>query len=535
MDSKIIFEKGSSKARNQAIALLLFLYVLIALPVIPFLLVIRSNVANIVFATLLLIILLIHYQWTVRSVYKFLSVNRVDISELPAECQSFISSSFASLKLNTPQIGIIEDKNLNAFTFGRKKKPVIVVTRGLLQTLSPNEVNAVIAHEMGHIFYRDFTVMVMSMIVPILFASASWSAFRIRSANPALSGAGIFMGIVLGIFYWVSKITVLITSRHREFEADRFAAHMVGDPNILSKALLKITCGSSADMGRRESQLHESNGKKARALRKTISRVKAMSLLSISSNFYSAENQTSLLSSLNWEQQNYWARFYEIFSTHPLTAKRILNLNNVSVYLGVHPEIQVSQKKQKSISFLTEFFVWLAPWLLIPFLISGIPVMAMVAIMLLGLLLIMRLRLRYPKNFKLMSGYEILSNSHVSVIRSMPVLLDGLLLFEDSGSSWSRIFIEQDGHKIQLKIPKLNFTAREKLGQLDLKSVIVKGWYRRTPSPVILIKEVAASEGKTIIKLWSSGASVLRVLVYISIIFLAIVATALMYRLIIRQ
>ena len=79
-----------------------------------------------------------------------------------------------------PRFGVIDDGNPNAFTFGHYPGNArLVVTRGLLQMLDPQEVQAVVGHEMGHIAHWDFVVMTIAAVVPLVMYTL-WIATRGR-------------------------------------------------------------------------------------------------------------------------------------------------------------------------------------------------------------------------------------------------------------------------------------------------------------------------------------------------------------------
>jgi heat shock protein HtpX len=81
-------------------------------------------------------------------------------THLPARNREFIEKLCAERGLKVPRIGIIESGTPNAFSFGRLRRDArVVVTSGLLKILTPEEANAVLAHEIGHIEHRDFAVM----------------------------------------------------------------------------------------------------------------------------------------------------------------------------------------------------------------------------------------------------------------------------------------------------------------------------------------------------------------------------------------
>jgi heat shock protein HtpX len=90
-------------------------------------------------------------------------------AQLPAANREFIERLCALRGLKIPRIGIIYSGTPNAFSFGRVRSDArVVVTSGLLEVLTPEEANAVLAHEVGHVEHWDFIVMTVAGLVPVL-------------------------------------------------------------------------------------------------------------------------------------------------------------------------------------------------------------------------------------------------------------------------------------------------------------------------------------------------------------------------------
>ncbi|HEV8183789.1 MAG TPA: M48 family metalloprotease, partial [Candidatus Angelobacter sp.] len=90
-------------------------------------------------------------------------------AELPARNREFIEKLCMERGLKVPHIGIIQSGTPNAFSFGRVRSDArVVVTSGLLSILTPEEANAVLAHEIGHIEHWDFAVMTIAALAPMM-------------------------------------------------------------------------------------------------------------------------------------------------------------------------------------------------------------------------------------------------------------------------------------------------------------------------------------------------------------------------------
>jgi heat shock protein HtpX len=144
----------------------------------------------------------------------------------------------------TPVVLILRDRDPNAFAVASaKSKGTIAVTWGLLQSLTREELQGVIAHEMAHLRNRDTQIMTL---IAVLFGSisviATWSR---RGSGLALGRAPFLLlapvWIVFGLLSRVlSRILALAVSREREYSADASAVELTRNPEALISALTKI-------------------------------------------------------------------------------------------------------------------------------------------------------------------------------------------------------------------------------------------------------------------------------------------------------
>jgi heat shock protein HtpX len=148
--------------------------------------------------------------------------------------------------LPKPKVAIAESAMPNAFAMGRSQKSATVcVTTGILQLLSPAELEGVLAHELTHVINRD--VMVMTVAAFFAFVASMIVQFGFFfgggfGGNDDEGGDSIFVLILVSMLvYAVSFVLMQSLSRYREFAADRGSAIITGRPSALSSALLKIS------------------------------------------------------------------------------------------------------------------------------------------------------------------------------------------------------------------------------------------------------------------------------------------------------
>jgi len=150
--------------------------------------------------------------------------------------------------LPKPRLYIMNTSMPNAFAMGRSQKNAAVcATTGILELLSPSELEGVMAHELTHIANRDVMVMTLagffaslaSMIVQFgfFFGGGFGGGDGDDDDGPGLM-AIILVSVVV---YIVSFFLMQALSRYREFAADRGSAIITGRPSALSSALLKIS------------------------------------------------------------------------------------------------------------------------------------------------------------------------------------------------------------------------------------------------------------------------------------------------------
>jgi len=134
---------------------------------------------------------------------------------------------------------------INAFAVGNRRTSAIAVTDGLLRELSAREIAGVLAHETAHIAHGDLRVMGLADYVSRLTSLfALTGQILLLLSLPWLFVAGIdinWLGLgLLIVSPHIALLAQLGLSRVREFDADRAAAELTGDPEGLASALARI-------------------------------------------------------------------------------------------------------------------------------------------------------------------------------------------------------------------------------------------------------------------------------------------------------
>jgi heat shock protein HtpX len=153
-----------------------------------------------------------------------------------------------SVGIKTPAINIIEDDSLNAFASGIDSRTFTVsLSRGIINKLNDEELEAVIAHELTHIRNRDVRLLIISIVFVGIFAFVSETLFRSMrfgslGKGKKNTGAAILIAMVLAIVgYFIASLFRFALSRKREYLADAGSAEITKRPLALASALRKIS------------------------------------------------------------------------------------------------------------------------------------------------------------------------------------------------------------------------------------------------------------------------------------------------------
>jgi heat shock protein HtpX len=145
-----------------------------------------------------------------------------------------------------PKVMVAEIDLPNAFAYGSPLTgPMVAVTRGILRRMPRDELEAVLAHEVGHLKHRDVMVMLMISLIPAVIYYIGYTLYisGLFGGGRRNGGAayGVLIGIALMIISFVFNIFVFLMSRLREYYADSHAALTVPDgARKLQRALVRI-------------------------------------------------------------------------------------------------------------------------------------------------------------------------------------------------------------------------------------------------------------------------------------------------------
>lgn len=189
------------------------------------------------------------YWWSDRIVLRMYGAHEVSEAEAP-ELFSIVGDLAARARLPMPRVYIVPEETPNAFATGRNPEhAAVAVTEGLLRLLDRQELQAVLAHELGHVRNRDTLISTVAATIAgalsMLANMAIWGAMFGGSSDDEDEGGG-FGGGILGLIIApiAAGLIQMAISRSREFLADETGARVSGNPIALARALGKIEAWS---------------------------------------------------------------------------------------------------------------------------------------------------------------------------------------------------------------------------------------------------------------------------------------------------
>src|SRR5215470_2807663 len=177
---------------------------------------------------------------------------KIVTAEQAPELHAMVERLCAMANLPKPQIAVVDTDVPNAFATGRNPKhAAVAVTTGLWRRLEPQEIEAVLGHELSHIANRDVLVMTVASFFAML--AALLTRFGLYAGMFGGFGGGnrdnnnnqvpvwLIVLVVSIVVYVISWILIRTISRYREYAADRGSAIITGAPENLMSALQKIS------------------------------------------------------------------------------------------------------------------------------------------------------------------------------------------------------------------------------------------------------------------------------------------------------
>ena len=169
-----------------------------------------------------------------------MGAREVSPQEAP-ELHAMIERLCVQADLPKPRVAVAQTAMPNAFALGRlPKSATVCATTGIMELLSPAELEGVMAHELAHVQNRDVLVMTIASFFATVAAYIVQFGFFFGGDGDDDNGGFLVLLLVSLVVYALSFFLLQALSRYREFSADRGAGVITGRPSALSSALMKI-------------------------------------------------------------------------------------------------------------------------------------------------------------------------------------------------------------------------------------------------------------------------------------------------------
>jgi heat shock protein HtpX len=176
-----------------------------------------------------------------KMVLRMHGARQVDRAQAP-EFYDMIAELAKRADLPMPKVYIMDNPQPNAFATGRNpENAAVAATTGLLQNLSRDEIEGVMAHELAHV--KNYDTLTMTVTATIAGAISMLANFAMffggRDRNNGIGAIGSILLMILAPL--AAMIVQMAISRTREYSADRLGAQISGQPRSLASALSKIS------------------------------------------------------------------------------------------------------------------------------------------------------------------------------------------------------------------------------------------------------------------------------------------------------
>jgi len=274
-----------------------------------------------------LVMMVLQYMLGPKLVEWSMRVRYIGAGEYP-ELRNMVDDLSRQAHVPSPRIGISQIALPNAFAFGRwKSDGRICVTEGILKLLEPEELRAVLGHEMTHLKNRDVLTITLLSVIPMILYRIGWQMMYFGNSRRRDSGnSTALIGMLAFLFYFITNLLVLYASRIREYFADQGSVELGNPAHNLATALYKLVYGSARMP---KESLREVEGLKAFFVNdpsRALTELRELKDLDLDkSGTIDADELVNLRSKT--VKLSFADKLMEVLSTHPNMLKRIKQLS----------------------------------------------------------------------------------------------------------------------------------------------------------------------------------------------------------------
>ncbi|MBI4780148.1 MAG: M48 family metalloprotease [Oscillatoriophycideae cyanobacterium NC_groundwater_1537_Pr4_S-0.65um_50_18] len=230
-----------------------------------------------------------------------------------------------------PALGLLPTDAPLALTYGHLPRNArIVVSQGLLKQLEDAEIAVIYAAELAHIVHWNFGVMSWLTLVAQLPYLLYWqaSSWGDRQSDRVLQSLAIFMASIGYGLYWIFRLPGLWLSRLRLYYSDRTASELTGNPNALTRSLLKMAIGTAQALQRWE---HTSD---------LLESFEPLTPVGYRSALTWGSLQQQQVASLEWDRSNPYRRWLSLLNAHPPLGDRLQLLARYAQHWRLNAELE---------------------------------------------------------------------------------------------------------------------------------------------------------------------------------------------------
>ncbi len=272
------------------------------------------------------VMLLIQYMIGPKMVEWSMGIRYVSEAEYPS-LHSMVAEMSQKASIPKPRVGIANVPIPNAFAFGRwKSDGRVCVTDQILRLLSPDELKAVIGHEIAHLKHRDVAVITTLSVIPMIMWYIAWSTMFSGGRD---RGNAVIIGIFAFLMYMITNLLVLYASRIREYYADERSVKFGNAPHAMASALYKLVYGSARVD---KNELKHIEGLKAFFVNdpsRAMTEIRELSQMDRDRSGTIDQHELMMLSTKKVKVSTA-DKFMELMSTHPNMVKRVHRLSKIA-------------------------------------------------------------------------------------------------------------------------------------------------------------------------------------------------------------
>ncbi len=485
---------------------------------------------------LLLLILASASPWLMQLIlqraYGLQSLKLSQLENLSPESARILRRVCKQQSIPVPDMGRLPTAAPIIFSYGYLPRHArIAVSQGLLDQLNDDETATLFAAELAHIRYWDFgalSAMTLIAQIPYLvyWQVANWGD---RWNNPIFKTLAVIASSIGYGLFRLLRLPGLWLSRVRLYYSDRLATDLTGNPNGLTRALLKVAAGTAQQMQQQTEPLLESF--------ESLAPVGYRS--SLASGIYRGDAAL-----FNWDCHSPYRRWLQLNNSHPPLGERLALLMQYAQQWRLPPEVELSKPSRAKptrrlllqgapffgilFGAFSALLLWAAGqiatqlrWFELSWLATDQSVFWACCLLGFGIGLFLRINAFYPDikraNLVDFNLPQLLSDPQRLPLDSLPMQIQGKLVGQAGLQNW----LYRD---LMLQTPtgliRLHYTSQlgwlsdlfpkqQRPTELIGRMVTVTGWFRRGATPWIDLERIQIQSGRSLLSHHPIGSTVL--------------------------